>query len=263
MFVDLAGSTKISQQLDPETWRDVIARYQHVAAAAVTRFEGRVAQYLGDGLIVYFGFPDAHDDDAERAVRSGLLVVEEIRTLNEALDAEGLPQLGVRVGIHTGAAIISEGAANEASIFGETPNIAARVQAAALRNSVFVTSAVHRLVSGMFVVEDCGKHALKGITEPVQLFHVMRPSGMRSRLDAAAAAHALTPFVGREDEFQILRNRWTRARNGEGQVIFIVGEAGIGKSRLVHEFRDQMAGCHTHGSNAPVHHYSRTHRCIP
>jgi len=262
VFVDLADSTKISQQLDPETWRDIIARYQHLAAAAVTRFEGRVAQYLGDGLIVYFGFPEAHDDDAERAVRSGLLIVDEIRGLNEALEAEGLPQLGVRVGIHTGAAIVSEGAANEASIYGDTPNIAARVQAEAVRNSVFVTSAVHRLVSGMFLVEDCGKRALKGITEPLQLFHVMRPSGMRSRLDAAAAAHALTPFVGRQDEFQILHSRWTKARNGEGQVIFIVGEAGIGKSRLVHEFRDQIAGMpHTWiecaGSplfqNAPLH----------
>jgi class 3 adenylate cyclase/tetratricopeptide (TPR) repeat protein len=242
MFADLVDSTQISIQLDPESWRGLIARYQKLATVAVTSFGGHVGQYLGDGIVVSFGLLEAHDDDAERAVRSALLLLEGISDLNEALKAEGLPQLGVRVGIHTGRAMVTESDVNQPGIFGDTPNIAARVQAEAVRHSVFITSAVHRLIAGLFIVEDCGKRALKGVSDPVQLFRVIRPSGMRSRLDVAAATHSLTPFVGRQDEFQTLSDRWTRALRGEGQLVWIVGEPGIGKSRLIHEFRQAIAG---------------------
>jgi class 3 adenylate cyclase len=141
-------------QLDPEIWRDLVARYHDLATNSVARFGGHIAQYLGDGVLIYFGFPQAHEDDAERAIRAGLLILDEIRTLNDVLEAKRLPQLGVRIGIHTGAAVVSEGDGTGTSIFGETPNIASRVQAEAEINSVVISGTVHRLVSGLFVVDD-------------------------------------------------------------------------------------------------------------
>jgi class 3 adenylate cyclase/tetratricopeptide (TPR) repeat protein len=236
LFCDLVNSTEIAAQLDPEEWRDIVARYQQVAAEAVARFDGHVAQYLGDGVLALFGYPAAHENDAERGVRTGLDIIERVAALNAGRDAERLPALAARVGIHAGPVVVGDSDNKSANVFGDTPNMAARVQAAAERNTVFVSAAVHRLVSGRFVVEDCGAQALKGIADPVQLYRVIQPILVRQR-SPDASTRVLTPFVGREEEMRLLQSRWERAREGQGQVVLVVGEPGIGKSRLVEEFR--------------------------
>jgi class 3 adenylate cyclase/tetratricopeptide (TPR) repeat protein/ribosomal protein L40E len=238
LFCDLVGSTAIAARLDPEQWRETVAGYHSAAAAAITRFDGHVAKYLGDGVMAYFGWPAAHDNDAERAARAGLAILDAIAKLNEQ---PGHAKLSARVGIDSGLVVIGKGAGNEAEVFGEVPNIAARVQATAEPGTVAITDPTHRLVSGLFVVEDCGAHELKGLERPLQLYRVIRPSGMRGRFPAMAAARGMTPFVGREDELRSLLNRWERVREGDGQVVTIVGEAGIGKSRLVQRFREELA----------------------
>ena len=239
LFCDLVGSTEIASHLDPEQWREIVAEYHRAAAQAIERFGGHVAQYLGDGVMAYFGYPEAHDNDAERAARAGLAILDAISKLNEHPTH---PKLAARVGIDSGAVVVGAGAGKDTDVFGDTPNIAARVQTAAAPGTVLITAATHRLVSGLFVVEDRGAQALKGIERPVQLYRVIQPSGVRGRLEAAAAARGLTPFVGREDELRLLMNRWERALDGEGQVALIIGEAGIGKSRLVQRFHEQIAG---------------------
>src|SRR6266849_5267517 len=233
LFCDLVGSTEIAAQLDPEEWRETVAGYQRAAAEAITRFDGHVAKYLGDGVMAFFGYPEAHDNDAARA---GLAILDAIAKLNEQ---SGRQKLSARVGIDSGAVVVGAGAGKETDVFGDAPNIAARVEAAAEPGTVLITDAVHRLVSGLFVVEDRGAQALKGIERPTRLYRVIQPSGVRG-LEAAASARGLTPFVGREDEFRSLMNRWERASEGEGQVALIIGEAGIGKSRLVQRFHEQI-----------------------
>jgi class 3 adenylate cyclase/tetratricopeptide (TPR) repeat protein len=239
LFCDLAGSTAIAAQLDPEEWRETVGDYQRTAAAAITRFGGHVAKYLGDGVMAYFGWPEAHDNDAERAARAGLAILDAIAKLNEQ---PGHAKLSARVGIDSGTVVIGKGAGNEAEIFGDVPNIAARVQETAEPGTVAITGATHRLISGLFVVEDCGAQALKGLERPLQLYRVIRPSGVRGRFEAATAAGGLTSFVGREDELRGLMHRWERALAGEGQVALIIGEGGIGKSRLVQRFHEQIGG---------------------
>jgi class 3 adenylate cyclase/tetratricopeptide (TPR) repeat protein len=238
LFCDLVGSTEIASHLDPEQWREIVGEYHSAAAQAIERFGGRVAQYLGDGVMAYFGYPEAHDNDAERAARGGLAILDALSKFNER---STYPKLAARVGIDSGMVVVGTGAGKEADAFGDTPNIAARVQAAAEPGTVIITDAAHRLVSGLFVVEDRGARALKGVQRPVQLYRVVQPSGVRGRLEAAAA-RGLTPFVGREDELRSLMNRWERALDGEGQMALIIGEAGIGKSRLEQRFHEQIAG---------------------
>jgi class 3 adenylate cyclase/predicted ATPase len=233
LFCDLVGSTPLSQQLDAEEWRDVVEAYHRTAAAAVTRFGGHVAQYLGDGLLIYSGWPTAREDDPERAVRAGLAILDAMGPLNATL-ATGT-QLAVRIGMHTGPVVIGDGGA----VFGDTANVAARVQAAAEPDTVMVTAATQRLVAGIFVVEDRGPQELKGVREPVTLYRVVQPSGVRSRLDVAAGR--LTPFVGRDMELGTLVDRWGRAQDGEGQNVVILGEAGVGKSRLVYQLHEHLA----------------------
>jgi class 3 adenylate cyclase/tetratricopeptide (TPR) repeat protein len=233
------GSTAIAARLDPEEWRETLAGFHRVATAAITRFDGHVAKYLGDGVMAYFGWPAAHDNDAERAARAGLAILDAIANLNEQ---PGPVKLATRVGIDSGTVVIGKGAGNEAEVFGDTPNIAARVEAAAEPGTVAISDAAHRLVSGLFVVEDLGAQQLKGIEQPLQLYRVVRPSGVRGRFQAATAAGGLTPFVGREDELRSLISRWQRALDSDGQVALIIGEAGIGKSRLVQRFHQQIAG---------------------
>jgi predicted ATPase len=189
--------------------------------------------------MAYFGYPQAHDDDAERAARAGLAILEAITRLN---DRPARPKLAARVGIDSGTVVVGAGAGKDSDVFGDTPNIAARVQAIAEPGTVVITDAAHRLVSGLFVVEDRGAQALKGIERPLQLYRVVQPSGVRGRLEAVAAARGLTPFVGREDELRLLINRWERVLDGEGQVVLVLGEAGIGKSRLMQRFHEQIAG---------------------
>jgi class 3 adenylate cyclase len=238
---DLVGSTALSQQLDAEDWREVIARYQQAAAAAVARFDGHVAKNLGDGLLIYFGWPTAREDDPERAVRAGLAIVDEIHGLNAGLRMAGnTPRpapdtLSVRIGMHTGPVVIADGG----EVFGETANIAARVQGAAEPDTVLITAATQHLVAGLFVIEERGPQPLKGVREPMPLYRVVQPSGVRSRLHAAAGR--LTRFVGREIELATLVDRWDRARDGEGQAVLLLGEAGVGKSRLAHRLREHLA----------------------
>ena len=241
LFCDLVGSTEISSQLDPEEWREVETDYLGAVAEAIGRFDGFVAKYLGDGVLAYFGWPEAHDNDAERAARAGLAIVDAVGTLNQRDGQGNCPKLSVRVGIDSGTVVIGKGGGSDSEVFGDTANLAARVQSAADPDTVLVSAAASRLISGLFVVEDRGAHQLKGIAEPVELYRVLRLSGARSRL-AASAVRGLTPFVGRADEIGLLWNRWERAQDGEGQVVFIVGEAGIGKSRLVAQFRERLAG---------------------
>jgi class 3 adenylate cyclase/tetratricopeptide (TPR) repeat protein len=252
LFCDLVGSTEIAARLDPEEWRETVAAYHRAAAEAVTRYGGHVAKYLGDGVMAFFGYPEAHDNDAERAARAGLELLDTISKLNEQTDSLPLkgggpgrgsrPKLTARVGIDSGAVVVGAGAGNEADVFGEAPNIAARVQAAAEPGTVLITDAMHQLVSGLFVVESRGAATFKGIERPLELYRVVQPSGVRGRLEAAAAVCGLTPFVGREDELRLLNNRWERVLEGEGQMVLVIGEAGIGKSRLVHRFHEMLGG---------------------
>jgi class 3 adenylate cyclase/tetratricopeptide (TPR) repeat protein len=242
LFSDLVNSTGITGRLDPEEWREIAESYQKSVSDAVARFGGHVAQYLGDGVLAYFGWPEAHDNDAERATRAGLAILGVVAERNHALLNRYGVNLATRVGIHTGEVVIGENAGKGANIFGEVPNIASRVQTAAEPGTVFVTSDAHRLVSGMFIVEDRGAQTLKGVQRPVRLYRVVQPTGARGRLGAVAAARGLTPFVGREDELRLLASRWELARSGEGQVALIVGEAGIGKSRLAQQSRELIAG---------------------
>ncbi|MBV8361665.1 MAG: AAA family ATPase [Deltaproteobacteria bacterium] len=249
LFCDLVGSTEIAAQLDPEDWREVVAAYHRVAAEAITRFGGYVAKYLGDGVMAYFGWPEAHDNDGERAARAALAILDGIAKLNEQTPpplpspmsnnggGNTRPKLMARVGIDSGAVVVGAVADKDAEVFGETPNIAARLQATATPGTVLITAATHRLISGLFVVEALGPLALKGITIPLEVFQVVRPTGVRGRL---RAAHRLTPFVGREEELRLLLNRWERTREGEGQLALIIGEPGIGKSRLVAEFHEHI-----------------------
>ena len=235
LFCDLVGSTALSQQLDAEEWRDVVGQYQQTARAAVERWGGHVAKELGDGLLVYFGWPDAREDDPERAIRAGLAILDAMEPVNAKLAAGDGTRLAVRVGMHTGPVVIADGS----EVFGETPNIAALVQSAADPDTVVVTAATRRLVAGIFVLEDRGAQALKGVRERVPLYRVVQPSGVRSRL--AVAAGRLTPFVGREVELATLVERWERAADGEGQNVLLVGEAGVGKSRLAYQLREGLA----------------------
>ncbi|MGA7873993.1 MAG: AAA family ATPase [Candidatus Binatus sp.] len=239
LFCDLVSSTEIAARLDPEDWRDIAAAYQRCAAEAVTRFGGHVAKYLGDGVVVYFGFPEAHEDDGERAVRAGLAIVDAVAALNTDLAARQNVKLAVRVGIHTGSVVVGRGGGTEADVFGDAPNIASRVQTAAEPDSVLITAAVHELVSGLFIVEDRGAQPLKGIEHPVQLYRVIQPIAVRRRRHDSAV-RALTPFVGRDDEIRLVLGRWESAREGAGQLVLVMGEPGIGKSRLVEEFRARI-----------------------
>jgi class 3 adenylate cyclase len=239
LFCDLVGSTEIAARLDPEEWREVVGGYHRAAAESITRFGGHVAHYFGDGVMAYFGWPEAHDNNAERAALAGLAILDALSKLNE-LSAR--PKLSARVGIDSGAVVIGASAGKSVDVFGETPNIAARVQGVTLPGTVLITADTHRLISGMFVVEDCGTRTLKGIERPIQLYRVIQPSGMRGRLEAVAAARGLTPFVGREDELRLLINRWERTQEGVCQAVLIIGEAGIGKSRLVRHFHQQITG---------------------
>jgi class 3 adenylate cyclase/tetratricopeptide (TPR) repeat protein len=234
LFCDLVGSTEIAARLDPEEWRELVAGYHRAAAEAITGFGGHVAKYLGDGVMAYFGWPAAHYNDGERAARAGLAIPDAVVRLNNEASR---PKLAARVGIDSGAVVVGAGAGKDADVFGETPNIAARLQATAAPGTVLVTAATHRLISGLFVVETLGSRALKGITSPVEVFQVVRPTGVRGRLQAG---RALTPFVGREEELRLLLSRWEHTCEGAGQVALIIGEPGIGKSRLVAEFHDRI-----------------------
>src|SRR5215468_10650201 len=254
LFCDLVGSTDIASRLDPEEWHRISKGYQEAAATAVTRFGGHVDKFLGDGLVCFFGVPEAHEDDAERAVRAGVAIVEAVRVLGVTLLGEEQTSqtpgpltantltpntLSVRVGLHTGSAVVAHGGGASKDVFGDTPNIAARVQGVAEPDTVMISAATQRLVAGLFVVEERGAQQLKGVPQPVVLYRVVQPSGVRSRLDVSAGRH--TRFVGRQSELGGLADAWERVIEGIGQTVLVQGEAGIGKSRLCYQLREQLS----------------------
>jgi class 3 adenylate cyclase/tetratricopeptide (TPR) repeat protein len=238
MFSDLVGSTALSGRMDPEDLREVISAYQKCVAETVGRFGGFVAKYMGDGVLVYFGYPQAHEDDAERAVRSGLKLV----TAVDALKTHA--PLQTRIGIATGLVVVGDligsGASQEQAIVGETPNLAARLQGVAEPNSVVIAASTRRLVGNLFELEDLEPQELKGVAGPVRACVALRERSLESRFEALRG-EALTPFVGREEEIDLLLRRWRRAMAGEGQVVMLGGEAGIGKSRLVDALRERLS----------------------
>jgi class 3 adenylate cyclase/tetratricopeptide (TPR) repeat protein len=247
MFCDLVGSTDLSQRLDAEDLRTVVRAYQEAAARVIEHYDGHIAQYLGDGLLVYFGYPQAHEDDAERAVRAGLGIVPAVKSLSFGGVRErsgGVPApLAVRIGIHTGRVVVGTmggGARSEILALGDTTNIAARLEAAAAADSVVISDDTLRLVQGLFLLGDLGTPPLKGIARPIQTYAVIRPSGVRSRLDVDP--RTLTPLVGRERELAALTERWQQACAGSGGAVAICGEAGVGKSRLLQALRERLAG---------------------
>lgn len=243
LFCDMVGSTRIAAELGAEDWREMLRAYQQSVAGVVERFDGSVAQYLGDGVVAYFGHPSAHEDDAERAVRAGLAIVEAVAARSPELEARYGRALAVRVGIHTGPVVVGEvgsGERYETLAVGATTNVAARVQAEAGPDTVLISAATLRLVRGIFVTDDLGPHDLKGLAAPVQLYRVLGSTGASTRLDVASI-EGLTPFVGRGEQVDLLHESWRLAREGRGQVVLLGGEAGIGKSRLVREFRNRLA----------------------
>ena len=243
MFCDLVGSTPLSEQLDPEELRDVVRIYQQTCAEVVQRFDGHIAQLLGDALLVYFGWPQAHEDDAQRAVRTGLGMLEAMQTLNTRLEQDKSIRLAIRVGIHTGLVVVGEmggGGHHERLALGGTPNVASRLQGLAGADTVTISAATARLVQGYVDLDDLGEHSLKGVAAPMRVYRVQGETETQSRFEVTAR-RGLTPLVGREDEVALLLRRWAQSREGQGQVVLLSGEAGIGKSRLVEVMREHAS----------------------
>jgi class 3 adenylate cyclase len=243
MFCDLVESTALSGQLDPEDYRDMVRAYQRVCTDVLQRYDGHIAQLLGDGLLIYFGYPHAHEDDPQRAVRAGLGMLAVMGDLNSRLQPDKGIQLAIRVGVHTGLVVVGEMGGQgrqEQLALGETPNIAARIQGLAAPNTVVISDATHHLVQGYFQCQDMGAQPLRGVAEPMRVYHVLRESGATSRLEVAQP-RGLTPLVGRESEVTLLLERWEQVKAGHGQVVLLTGEAGIGKSRLVQMLKDYVA----------------------
>src|SRR5215469_5051979 len=238
MFCDLVGSTALSARLDPEDMREIMSAYHHRCTEVIGKSGGFVAKYMGDGVLAYFGYPQAHEDDAERAVRCGLALVEAASRVPTSHGA-----LQVRIGIATGVVVvgdlIGEGAAQEQGVVGETPNLAARLQALAEPGQMVISQSTRRLTSGLFEYCDLGRVALKGMADPTQAWQVIGTSAVESRFEAQHGA-ALTPLVGREEELDLLLRRWGQAKAGEGSVVLVSGEPGIGKSRIVEALFERL-----------------------
>jgi class 3 adenylate cyclase len=267
LFCDVVDSTVLASQLDPEDLRTMVRAYQETCAEVIRRFDGHIAQYLGDGLLVYFGYPQAHEDDARRAVYTGLEILAAMRRLNARLERERRVLLAVRLGIHTGLVVVGEmgGSGRHAQLaLGETPNVAARLQGLAAPDTVVISAATFRLVRGYFTYDELGMHALKGVAAPVQVYRILGESAAQSRLDVGSVT-GLTPLVDRDAEMTLLLERWAQSRDGMGQVVLLSGEAGIGKSRLVEVLRERA---HSEGATriafrcSPYHHNSALYPVI-
>src|SRR6516165_10018394 len=232
MFCDLVGSTPLSARLDPEDLRGIIGAYHRCVAEIAEGFGGFVARYMGDGVLVYFGYPQAHEDDAERAARCGLALVDRVPQLGQR------EELHARVGIATGLVVVG-GEVVEHDVAGDTPNLAARLQAVAEPDTVVIAASTRRLSGDLFEYRDLGEIELKGIAGPVLAWQALRPSAVESRFEALRGA-ALSPLVGRDEELELLLRRWARANGGDGQVVLVSGEPGIGKSRIVAALAERL-----------------------
>lgn len=243
LFCDLVGSSKLSELLDPEEFRDLLAVYQDSCAAVVSKYDGQVARYVGDGLLIYFGYPQAHEDDAPRALRAALEIVEAVSQL-ELPTALPIDALAVRIGIATGTVVVGDigsgGRRDKMAVVGETPNLAARLQTLASPGEIIIAEQTFELVEGYFDIDDLGEHNFKGISQPQTARRVRAESGAHGRLEASASL-GLTPLVGRKEEIAILINRWAQAVQGELHMVMLSGEAGIGKSRVLRTFRENIA----------------------
>ncbi len=242
LFCDMVGSTALSARLDPEDLHEVLRRYQESCAEVVARYEGYIGHYVGDGILVYFGYPTAHEDDPTRAARAGLDMVVAVKRLDDELEDLGV-SIDVRIGINTGLVVVGDIGTgefrDERAVVGETPNVAARLQTLAEPGSVLVGERTRRLLEGLFVFEELGPQTIKGIDEPVAAYRVSEATGAPSRFEATAR-RGLTPLVGREEEIQLLLSRWQQARTGDGHVVLLTGEPGIGKSRIVELLRETV-----------------------
>jgi len=242
LFCDLVGSSKLSEQLDPEDFRNLLAAYQDTCATVVSHYDGQVARYVGDGLLIYFGYPQAHEDDAPRAVRAALDLVDVVSKINPKIELP-VDALAVRIGIATGIVVVGDigtGARREEmAVVGETPNLAARLQTLANPGEIIIAAQTFELVAGYFDIDNLGAHDLKGISKPQLAYRVRAESGALSRLDASAML-GLTPLVGRREEVDILINRWAQSLQGELHLVALSGEGGIGKSRVVRTFRESL-----------------------
>jgi class 3 adenylate cyclase len=259
LFCDLVASTALSTRLDPEDLREILATYAARVSEQVERFGGFVARFLGDGILAYFGYPQAREDDAERALRAGLALVETISRLEVPFGT-----LQTRIGIATGLVVVGDlvegGNGQEHEVVGETPNLAARLQSLAEPDTVVVAASTRQLVGDLFEFRDLGTANLKGFAEPVQIWQVLGP-GMDSRFEALRTS-SLTPLVGREDELELLSRRWNRVKAGDGQIVLLSGEAGIGKSRLLVALENSLQGephfrfpfyCSPHHQDSPLY----------
>src|SRR4051794_1994553 len=237
MFCDLVGSTALSEKLDPEELRDLLHAYRTLCGDVIARYDGFVARYVGDGILTYFGWPAAHEDDGERAVRAALKIVETVRR------ASATEALSVRIGIATGPVVVGEpaGVGDQARLaVGSTPNLAARLQGLAAADQIVIAASTRRLVGNAFELVDLGEHELKGMAEPVHAWRVERLAVTESRFDAHHGPARLTPLVGREEEVELLLRRWAQAQDDEGQVVLLGGEPGIGKSRILAVLRERL-----------------------
>ena len=237
MFCDLVGSTALSEKLDPEELRSLLHAYRILCGDVIARYDGLVARYVGDGILTYFGWPIAHEDDAERAVRAALEIVHTVKR------ASSTEALSVRIGIATGPVVVGEqaGAGDQSKLaVGSTPNLAARLQALAAADQIVIATSTRRLVGSAFELTDLGEQDLRGIAEPVHAWRVERALVTASRFDAKRGGSALTPLVGRDEELDLLLRRWSQARDGEGQVVLLSGEPGIGKSRTLDALRERL-----------------------
>jgi len=275
MFCDLVGSTALSGRIDPEDFREVMRAYQVACVGVVGRYDGHVAKYLGDGMLIYFGYPRAHEDDAERAIRAGLEMVVAISELDPRPDVSLQARIGIATGLVVAGDIIGEGITEAHAISGETPNLAARLQELAEPDTVVISEGTRRLAAGVFKYGDLGRQLLKGLAEPVQMWRVVKERSAESRFEAARA-DALTPIVGREQEIALLLERWSEAKDGDGQAVLLSGEAGIGKSRIISALRERIDAephvrlwyqCSPHHTNSELHplivHIERTTRMAP